>query len=168
MRIYLIGYMCCGKSTMGKKIAKKIGYGFVDMDVMFEEKYKIKISTFFEKYGQEAFRILEQKLLYTTSSMENMVIATGGGTPCFGNNMEWINANGLSIYLKTNEGFIVDRLKNTKKQRPLTKNISLDDLPSYVSENIKRREPYYTQANITIANDEMDLLLIIAKIKEIQ
>lgn len=168
MRIYLIGYMCCGKSTIGKKIAKKIGYNFVDMDVMFEEKYKVAISTFFEKYGQEAFRILEQKLLHTTATMENMVIATGGGTPCFGDNMEWINANGLSIYLKTNEEFIVDRLKNTKKQRPLTKNISPDDLPSYVAENIKKREPYYTQANITMVNDEMDLSAIIAKIKEIQ
>ena len=108
--------MCCGKTTIGKKIANKIGYGFVDMDVLFEEKYKITISAFFEKYGQDAFRILEQKLLHTTASMDNMVIATGGGTPCFGDNMEWINANGLSIYLKTNEGFIVDRLKKAKKQ----------------------------------------------------
>ena len=167
MKIYLIGYMCCGKTTIGKKIANKIGYGFVDMDVLFEEKYKITISAFFEKYGQDAFRILEQKLLHTTASMDNMVIATGGGTPCFGDNMEWINANGLSIYLKTNEGFIVDRLKNAKKQRPLVKNILPDDLPSYVAEAIKQREPYYSQATITMPNNEMDLSSIIAEIEKL-
>ncbi len=167
MKIYLIGYMCCGKTTIGKKIANKIGYGFVDMDVLFEEKYKITISAFFEKYGQDAFRILEQKLLHTTASMDNMVIATGGGTPCFGDNMEWINANGLSIYLKTNEGFIVDRLKKAKKQRPLVKNILPDDLPSYVAEAIKQREPYYSQATITMPNNEMDLSSIIAEIEKL-
>ena len=146
MKVYLIGYPSCGKTTLGKKVAKKLGYTFVDLDLLFEEMYHTTISDFFEKYGEYAFRINEQKLLHSTSEMENTVIATGGGTPCFFDNMDYINHNGISIYIRKPANFLVDRLRNAKKVRPLFRNISIEDLLIYIETQLAEREPYYLKA----------------------
>ena len=151
MKVYLIGYPSCGKTTLGKKVAKKLGYTFVDLDLLFEEMYHTTISDFFEKYGEYAFRINEQKLLHSTSEMENTVIATGGGTPCFFDNMDYINHNGISIYIRKPANFLVDRLRNAKKVRPLFRNISIEDLPKYIETQLAEREPYYLKAQIVTA-----------------
>jgi shikimate kinase len=103
MNIYIVGYPCCGKTSLGKKIAKKIGYNFVDLDHLFEEEYKITIPDFFEKYSEEAFRICERKILHSTASLKKTIIATGGGTPCYFDNIDFINKNacvGAALMLK--------------------------------------------------------------------
>lgn len=162
MKVYLIGYPSCGKTTLGKKVAKKLGYTFVDLDLLFEEMYHTTISDFFEKYGEYAFRINEQKLLHSTSEMENTVIATGGGTPCFFDNMDYINHNGISIYIRKPANFLAERLRNAKKVRPLFRNISIEDLLIYIETQLAEREPYYLKAQIvtTVQSPEEIIQLI--------
>lgn len=167
MKVYLIGYMCCGKSTLGKKLAKRLNYNFLDLDQLFEETYKISIPNFFEKYGEKAFRSLEQEILYSTANIYDAVIATGGGTPCFGDNMAWINKNGLSVYLKQKDCFIIDRLKKTKKQRPLVKNIPENEIAAYVCNAIQQREVYYNESNIILNDTEIDLSSIVLSINDV-
>jgi shikimate kinase len=148
MNIYIVGYPCCGKTSLGKKIAKKIGYNFVDLDHLFEEEYKITIPDFFEKYSEEAFRMCERKILHSTTSLKNTIIATGGGTPCYFDNMEFINKNGTSIYLQRCVGFLTERLKNTKQNRPLLQNISTEEMPLYIEKQLSSREAYYLKSHI--------------------
>ena len=159
MNIYIVGYPCCGKTSLGKKIAKKIGYNFVDLDHLFEEQYKITISDFFEKYNEEAFRMCERKILHSTTSLKNTVIATGGGTPCYFDNMEFINKNGVSIYLQRCIGFLAERLRNTKQNRPLLQNLTAEEIPSYIEKQLSNREPYYLKAHIvTSLQTPMDIV----------
>ena len=87
-KIYLVGFMAVGKSTIGKKLAEMLGYTSLDLDDVFEEKYKITIKTFFNKYDEDLFRNLEAELLKTTFEMDDIVISTGGGTACFFNNID--------------------------------------------------------------------------------
>ena len=91
MRIYLVGYMASGKSNLGQILAEKLGYAFVDLDYLFEERFRIRVLDFFEKYDEKGFRTIEQSLLHETTGWDNMVIATGGGTPCFFDNMDVIS-----------------------------------------------------------------------------
>ncbi|MBR5777658.1 MAG: shikimate kinase [Bacteroidales bacterium] len=158
MNIYLVGYMCCGKTTIGKKLAKRLGYNFIDLDQLFEKENNTSISNFFEEHGEAAFRVLETNILHSTALLPgNNVIATGGGTPCTANNMEWINENGISIYLSVNKGFIANRIVNSKQTtRPLLKNIPIDQIATYVDEQLKIREQYYLKAQIINTTQNID------------
>ena len=98
MRIYLIGYMYSGKTTVGHKLAVQMGYRWLDLDQMLENTFHTTIPIFFKRYGEEAFRKIEQKLLHSTADLDNVVISTGGGTPCYFDNMQWINQHGISVY----------------------------------------------------------------------
>ena len=137
--------MGAGKTTIGKKFASKIGYKFIDIDTYIEEKNKHSISSIFELVGEEGFRKVENKALLEVSLLENCVISVGGGTPCFFNNMEIINNSGKSIYLKYTPKFLFQRLINAKKKRPLIE--GKNDLLGYITETLRKREPYYLQAN---------------------
>src|SRR5690349_8405249 len=100
MKIFLIGFMGCGKSTMGKKLAVKLGYDFIDLDHQIEKNLGTTITAYFAENGEEAFRKLESETLKNFDYPSNSIIATGGGAPCFFDNMDWMNANGLSIYIE--------------------------------------------------------------------
>lgn len=115
MRIFLVGFMFSGKSTVGKLLAKSMGYEHIDTDHMFESLYNISINNFFEKYGQDLFRELEHKLLLTLIEKDNIIISTGGGLPCFHNNMELIKQNGISIHINMSLKSIIHRQKSSKK-----------------------------------------------------
>lgn len=99
MRIFLIGFMGCGKSTLGKKLATKLGYDFIDLDYQLEKQMGTSIGNYFAANGEEAFRKLESKTLKEFDYPINGVIATGGGTPCYFDNMDWMNSNGITIYM---------------------------------------------------------------------
>ncbi|MFK5856105.1 MAG: shikimate kinase [Bacteroidota bacterium] len=148
-RIYLVGFMGVGKSTVGKKLAAKLGWDFFDTDAIFEKKYKVHIDTFFTKYGEELFRRLEHDVLTSTFALENCVISTGGGMPCYFDAMEKINDNGLSIHIDMSEKAIVNRLINSKQKRPLIINKSKDELLDFVHAKLLIRNPYYTKAILT-------------------
>ena len=156
-RIYLVGYMGSGKSSALKQLGKLLSWETYDLDHLFEEKYKISVQDFFHKYDEAAFRKLESQLLKETVKYENAVIATGGGTPCFYDNMEWMNANGTTIFLKVSTKTAVNRLLNSKKKRPLIEGKSEEQLLEYVERHYGERMPFYEKAQITVKGEDLDI-----------
>jgi len=157
MKIYLVGYMASGKSKLGKELSGMTELSFVDMDEVFEERYRIGIVDFFDKYGDPAFRQIEHQLLLETEFLDNTIIATGGGTPCSEENIRFIKAHGISIYIRMDVADLVDRLKSVKRKRPLLKNVPLEDLEQFIRNQLKEREPYYLQADHIIAGPVVEL-----------
>ena len=155
MKIFIIGYMASGKSRLGWELSKRISYPFIDIDELFEEKYRITILDFFEKYEEQHFRKIERELLRETFVYKDAVISTGGGTPCFFDNMEMIKQNGISIYLKMSVPALVSRLKLVRKKRPLIKGRSLISLEEFVGKQIIEREVFYRQADFTVAAENI-------------
>lgn len=149
-RIYLIGFMGSGKTTLGKKLARELQYGFVDLDDFFEERYKIEIHDFFGKYDEPLFRKLENQNLEKTFSMKKVVIATGGGTPCYYKAIDKINENGCSIYLEMNPAALTNRLISAKRIRPLILNKSKEELQTFISLKLNEREPFYKKARLIV------------------
>jgi shikimate kinase len=145
-RIYLIGFMGVGKTTLGRKLAVRLGYDFVDLDDFFEKKYKIEIHQFFEKYGEPLFRELENERLKKTFSMENVVVATGGGTPCYPGAMEEMNRHGLTVYLEMPPAALADRLLHAKRKRPLVEGKTGETLTRYIKEKLESRLECYNKA----------------------
>jgi shikimate kinase len=156
-RIVLIGFSGAGKSTMAKKIASHFHFSVLDTDLMLEEKYRISVFDIFEKYGEETFRKLEYNTLVEALKHENVVIATGGGTPCFFDAMRLINETASSIYIKMHPKSLVHRLLHTKRLRPLIINKTEAELLTYVIEQLKLREPFYLQAQHTIKGESINL-----------
>jgi shikimate kinase len=148
MRIYLIGFMGCGKTTFGKKLANKLEYKFLDLDKKIEKLEKQSIANTFSEKGEEYFRQLEADVLRSTILYKNAVISCGGGTPCLHNNMQWMNSRGITIYLKTSAEHLTGRLKTRKEKRPLIATMSDDELWDFVSIKLPEREKYYLQAQI--------------------
>ncbi len=146
MKIFLIGYMGCGKSTLGKPLAQKLGYRFIDMDSEIEKKQGLSISEIFNQYGEFAFREMERDFLEGLDSEDNLVVSTGGGTPCFFENMQTMNRQGMTIYLRVNEGVLASRLMEGRQKRPLLAGKSREELEMFIKENISQREPFYSQA----------------------
>ena len=165
MRIVLVGYMGSGKSTLGKKLASKLGFSFYDTDQIIEEQYKISIYNFFEKYEEDVFREIEYDVLKNTLIHNNAVISTGGGTPCFRNNMDIINKNSYSVYIKMHIDSIETRLINSKKSRPLLKDISQTNLKAFIEKQLLEREKYYNQANLIIKGEKLDINYLIESLK---
>jgi shikimate kinase len=164
MLIYLTGYMGSGKTTAGLKLAVKMGYAFADLDVMIENKYKITISRFFSKYGEPAFRKVEREMLVETFSYNNTVIATGGGTPCYADNMELINQHGISVYIKIPEKALFQRLLNSKKKRPLLVGKTDEDILEYIRQQMIIREPFYLKSCLTADGIDIDIQQLIENI----
>ncbi len=139
--------MASGKTAMARKLAKIIEYQFVDTDFAFADKMKINVADFINIYGEEEFRKHESLVLQEIVKANNQVVATGGGTPCFFNNMQLINENGVSIYLKIPTNILTKRIINSKTQRPLVQGISPEDLPSFIDNMISQREKFYSQSH---------------------
>ena len=150
MIVYLIGFMGCGKSTSGKQLAKFIQFDFVDTDKLFESQEKISINEYFEKYGEEKFRIVEQSILKSIEKDKNIVVATGGGTPCFFDNMEYMRNTGITVYLQLNPSILCKRLIHSHNIRPKVKDKNLDELKEWIDSLIVERTPFYKKAHVII------------------
>jgi shikimate kinase len=168
MRIYLIGYMASGKSNLGWHLAEKLGYRFIDLDYLFEERYRISVLDFFEKYDEVAFRKLEQALLHETTVLEDVVVSTGGGTPCFFDNMQVIRQAGISVYLYWEIPALVSRLKMVKRKRPLLKDVPVRELEQKVSVQLNQRAFYYNQADLVVNGADFDADKLLPMIKGLQ
>ena len=164
MRIFLLGYMGSGKTTNGKKLAGHLRYSFLDMDTEIEKEQGMTIALIFETRGEEFFRSLEHELLLKIFKMDNLVISTGGGLPCFGNNLELINENGVSVYLKLTPEMLASRLKFSGKTRPLIKNLPEIELLNFVCLQLEKREPWYVKATITCNAMNMNINELAEKI----
>lgn len=153
MIVYLVGFMGCGKSKMGKLLSIKLGYQFVDLDQFIEQKSGRAISDIFEDDGQPAFRNMETELLKICSTFHNTVISCGGGTPCFNENMQLMNDTGITVYLQMPAGGLFRRLTQSKKgneRRPLIAGKTDVELMNYILDTLAEREYHYTQAKHTI------------------
>ena len=161
MIIFLVGFMGSGKSTVGQRLAGRLGYSFIDMDARLEGEHGMTINEIFEKLGEKAFRELESNLLKEMVSLQDAVISTGGGLPCTGNNMDLINRKGVSIYLRMEPAALLNRLSRGKSRRPLIRHLSRQELETFIQEKLREREPVYLRAHHIISglNFKMDELL---------
>lgn len=155
-RVFLIGYMGAGKTTLGKALAAEMNWTFVDLDYFIEARQHKSISRIFSEIGESGFRELERSALREVAAFENTVIALGGGTPCFFDNMEVVNRAGHSIYLKPSEEVLLQRLIQGKAKRPVIAGKSDAELLSFIRANIGQREPYYRRAEWIIDSDHLE------------
>lgn len=147
-RIFLIGFMGCGKSTVGRNLARALNWKFIDLDQFIQEQEGLSITEIFNQQGEEVFRLLEKNALEKAATLENVVIATGGGAPCHHNNLERMKESGLTIYLKLEPEGLLERLLPARKSRPLIANKSDDELLLFIREKLAEREPFYNQASV--------------------
>ncbi len=153
MRIYLVGFMGCGKSSLGRRLAKKLEYPFLDLDTEVEKKSGQSIPEIFAEHGEEYFRKMEQEVLYKTTDLSRAVIATGGGTPCYFDNMDFMNGQGVTVYLKMSPVSLTHRLENSRRQRPVIKGHKGKDLFQLIRKKLDEREPVYMRSHCIIKGE---------------
>ena len=157
MRIYLIGYMGSGKSTLGRRLSKYLGLQFVDMDHYIEERNCKTVPQIFAEEGEAEFRKKERKALEELSEFTDIVIATGGGAPCFFDNIDLMNKTGKTIYLNINPKILADRLLKSKTERPLIKGKSKEELIAFIDETLRKRNEFYLQAKYQVTEPDFSL-----------
>ena len=155
-RIFLMGYMGAGKTTLGKTLSKSLNLSFIDLDYYIERRYHKEIRQLFAEKGEDGFRDIERRMLHEVAEFEDVLISTGGGTPCFFDNMQFMNQAGVSVYLKVSVDELAKRLELCKQTRPVLKNRSGEELKSFISESLKTRLPFYEQAQIIFDAEKMD------------
>jgi len=162
--IFFIGFMGCGKTTWSRKLAAHLGYDFIDLDHLLEEQAGMTIAEYFSTHGEDSFRILESEVLKQTPYTQNTVVSTGGGLPCFFDNMGWMKAHGKTVYIKLSPKTLVDRLDRSKNKRPLLREKQGEELLAFITERLAEREAFYLQADyiangISLSVDELEELI---------
>ena len=148
--------MGSGKTSLGKKLAKKLNLPFLDLDQRIEKQEQCTITEIFNKKGEDYFRTLETAILKDLiQTNTDFVLSLGGGTPCFNNNMEFINSTGTSIYLKYNAGILTSRLLLAKQERPLIENKNKEELKQFVFDLLNQREPFYHQCKLIVEGNNI-------------
>lgn len=147
--------MGAGKTTAGRELAKALDLEFVDLDHFIQTRYQKTVSQLFDEVGEAEFRNIEAKLLKEVGEFENVVISTGGGTPCFFDNMDYMNRTGRTIYLKASPEALAKRLNTCKEKRPLIKDKNEEELYTFIVDTLKKREPFYTKAQIIFETQEL-------------
>lgn len=155
MKIFLIGYMGCGKSTKAKQLAHRLECPVIDLDAEIVTKTGKTIAEFFAEFGEQGFRDYESEMLKNFDYPEQCVVATGGGLPCFFDNMDWMNANGETVYLRMEPAALVSRLHNRQK-RPLIKDLNDEQLLEFIKIKLQEREPFYMKANVIVDAFDLD------------
>lgn len=163
-RIYIVGYMGAGKTTAAKRLANRLGWEVVDTDAMFEEKYRISVDDFFQKYDEDLYRKLESEILKSTEKLENTVVSTGGGTACYFDNMDWMNLHGLTVFMRISPEAAVDRVLHSHHKRPLARGKSETELMEYVNWHYASRMPFYEKAIITVKSENLDMEALLERV----
>lgn len=153
-RIILVGFMGCGKSTLGKKIANKLNIPFIDSDTEIENHFQKSIGELFAEHGESHFRELEREYIEALDLRDNFVLATGGGMPCFADNMEQLNQTGTTFYLERSPKELAHRLAYAKKQRPLIAGLKETELLEFIESKLQEREEYYKKAKMILGRNE--------------
>lgn len=164
MKIFLIGFMGCGKSTLGKKLSAKLNYQLIDLDHQIEKLTGGSVGAYFAAHGEDVFRKLESETLKTHPYPENCVIATGGGTPCFFDNMEWMNNNGITVYIDMSPSNLAKRLEKGMAKRPLLKDLTVEGVVQFIEHKLAEREGFYNQAKVKLNGVNLTAELISAAI----
>ena len=163
--------MGAGKTTIGKALSKELGIIFYDLDWYIENRMRKTVSQIFAERGEEGFRKIEYNMLHEVAEFEDVIISCGGGTPCFFDNMDYLNQQGQVVYLKAEPEVLYKHLLMAKVERPLIKGKSQEELLIFISEQLERREPYYSKARYTLDVSLMDsydkMNISVAKLREL-
>jgi len=138
--------MGCGKSTLGRAVGKLTGLTFIDLDTYIENRFHITVRELFARFGEEVFRRREQAMLHEVAEFEDVIVACGGGTPCFFDNVEFMNSHGITVWLNTPLDRIYERLKRGRHKRPLLAGKTDSELLVFISAALRQREPFYSKA----------------------
>jgi shikimate kinase len=165
MNIFLVGFMGCGKTTLAKKLSLRLAYKLIDLDLEIEKRIGKSVGAYFAEHGEDAFRKLESETLKSLQYDHNTIIATGGGTPCYYDNMDWMNINGHTIYIEMPPKALAKRLEKGKNKRPLIKNLDKQALESYIEQKLQERTGHYKKARsivngINTSADDLKLLIL--------
>lgn len=158
--------MGSGKSTMGRALASELNLTFIDLDTFLEERFFKTIPQIFAEEGEDAFRKKERKVLEEVASFDNVIVATGGGAPCFFDNMELMNESGYCIFLDVHISSLVNRLLHARIERPLIKGKSPEELREFIEELMKKRRPFYEKAHYVLTGSEILPEQIIELVKD--
>jgi shikimate kinase len=156
IRIILIGYMGAGKTTVGKALAKELGVPFYDLDWYIESRMHKTVAQIFAEKGEEGFRKIEHNMLHEIAEFEDVIVSCGGGTPCFFDNIDYMNQQGPVIYLKADPEVLYKHLVMSKNDRPLLRGKSQEELIVFIREQLEKREPFYTKARYSLDVSLMD------------
>jgi shikimate kinase len=164
--IFLVGFMGAGKSYVGQRLAQLLRCDFLDLDALFVTTEGMSINTFFETHGEKAFRGKESALLKNINVSKKQVVSTGGGTPCFLDNMQWMNQNGVTIYLNASIDLLLDRLNADKLQRPLLRQLQAEEFSQFIITKYQERQSFYSLAHHNISFDLASEHTILEKIMQ--
>ncbi|WP_343531669.1 shikimate kinase [Pedobacter sp.] len=164
MKIFLVGFMGCGKSTKAKQLANLLDCPVIDIDAVIVEQKQMSIADYFAVNGEAAFRQLENEMLKSFDYPDTCVVATGGGLPCYFDNMEWMNQNGITVYLEMTPPQLVSRLHNREK-RPLLKGMDDEQLLTFIIGKLEERNVFYRQAKLIINAFDLDPKELLEEIK---
>lgn len=157
MKIFIIGYMASGKTTFGRNLAEKLGTTFIDLDAFIEENQQKTIAQIFNEKGEEGFREIERDMLKAATEKEpDAVIACGGGTPCFHDNMNFMNENGLTVFIETSTPVLIERLQAENEKRPLVAGKTDDEIREKVLTQLCQRLPFYMEAKLKWHGDDLE------------
>jgi shikimate kinase len=164
-KVYIIGFMGSGKTTAGKKLAAVLGWTFFDLDKKIEEKAGKSIPEIFSQEGENYFRVIESEALKTIEYDTDAVVSTGGGTPCYADNMDFMLKTGLTVYLKLTPVQLRSRLSGSKGERPLIKNLGKEELLGFIEEKLHSRERWYNRAEISVEGIDIDIKNLSSMVK---
>lgn len=165
--VFLTGYMASGKTTIGKKLARLLNYEFIDTDELIESMAGKSVQQIFESEGEDSFRQLEHSVIVSLTHRINTVISTGGGTPCYFDNMQRMNKSGITVYIRMAPQSIIKRLKSAKEPRPLIKRIPESELPDFINRHLQQRSEFYEMARLQTKGESIDIEELARSIKNL-
>lgn len=161
--LFLLGFMGCGKSYWGRMLSQELAVPFLDLDDLITTRAGKTIAEIFADQGESGFRALERDALHSLADRPPSIVAAGGGTPCFGDNMDWMNAHGQTVYLNTPSTLLVQRLRHEKEVRPLLSGVKDAELQAFIEIKLAERAPFYMQAQVVLeqtgGNEHFGLVL---------
>ena len=170
-RIILIGYMGSGKTTVGKALSKETGMMFYDLDWYIESRMRKTVSQIFAEKGEEGFRKIEYNMLHEVAEFEDVIISCGGGTPCFFDNMDYLNQQGDVVYLKATPETLYKHLLMAKVERPLLKGKTKEELLEFIKTQLNTREAFYNKAryhlDVSLLDNYEKIGITVDKLKEL-
>ena len=156
IRVFLMGFMGAGKTTLGKALAKDLNISFIDLDQYIERRYMKSVSQIFALKGEQGFREIESRMLREVGEFDDVIVSCGGSTPLIGDNMEYMLQHGQTVYLKCDNDTLLRRLKVARSQRPLIASKTDDELAAFIESETKRREPGYLRAEFICPGDRLE------------